>query len=390
MDQLSFLENASASYDEVAQNGGPSSPLKWDPATIGRAARVQSNIYDHQSGQVMRDVSNIIYEIHADGRPPACAFLVRRKIKKCIFGVVKSCTVLKLRPDDTNGVPWETTNEKAAVKIMAWELIHRLRHIENPLDEVAAMQQVGNHPHVMGILSLMQDDDYLMLFMPYCSSGDLFSFVAEAGRLSEPNGRYWFRQILQGLGHLQRRGICHRDMSLENILVDQSSGSVLLVIDFGMCLRVPFASEHEGGPPTDVSHGTLRQLIRPLLACGKPNYISPEIMLSEKPFDGFSIDLFAAGVILFIMLVGLPPWEVPNGTDPRFFTICQQQEPGRLLKMVTKWRRDISPEAADLLERMLQEDPRQRLSLCEVLDHPWVLDERVDGNEPMEEEGWRF
>ena len=82
-----------------------------------------------------------------------------------------------------------------------------------------------------------------------------------------------------------------------------------VVIDLGMCLRVPYASEDDGdgeGGVTDVSSGTLRVLIRPLIPCGKPNYISPEILHMEEPFDGFAIDLWASGVILFIVLVGLP------------------------------------------------------------------------------------
>ena len=90
-------------------------------------------------------------------------------------------------------------------------------------------------------------------------------------------------------------------MSLENILVDEYKTSV--VIDLGMCLRVPYASDD--GEVSDATCGNLRRLIKPLIPCGKPNYISPEILKSEEAFDGFAIDLWASGVILFIMLVGL-------------------------------------------------------------------------------------
>ena len=90
-----------------------------------------------------------------------------------------------------------------------------------------------------------------------------------------------------------------------------------VIIDLGMCLRIPYGNGDDG-TVTDVSSGTLRRLIRPLIPCGKPNYISPEVLLSEGPFDGFAIDLWAAGVILFIMLVGLPPWEFARVEDPRY------------------------------------------------------------------------
>jgi serine/threonine protein kinase len=180
-------------------------------------------------------------------------------------------------------------------------------------------------------------------------------------------------------------GVCHRDMSLENILVDEYTTSV--VIDLGMCLRVPY--DDGGGEVSDVSCGGLRRLIQPLIPCGKPNYISPEILSSEEPFDGFAIDLWATGVILFIMLVGLPPWEFARAEDPRYRMVTK----GRLAHMLNSWQRPISPLAADLLQKMLMEDPRQRLSLTEVKDHPWVLDEDTGGgalpNAGAADEGWR-
>lgn len=177
-------------------------------------------------------------------------------------------------------------------------------------------------------------------------------------------------------------GVCHRDMSLENILVDEYR--LAIVIDFGMCLRVPYAAA--SGGITDVSARTLRLLMKPMIPCGKPNYISPEILRSEKPFDGFGIDLWSIGVILFIMLTGLPPWEFAREDDPRYRMVTQ----GGLEQMLRSWGRPVSPAAADLLQGMLMRDPRQRLSLIEIRDHPWVLDE-ISGPavEPAPREGWR-
>jgi serine/threonine protein kinase len=172
-------------------------------------------------------------------------------------------------------------------------------------------------------------------------------------------------------------------MSLENILVDEYKTSV--VIDLGMCLRVPYTSD-DGNGCTDVSSGNLRLLVKPLIPCGKPNYISPEVLKSEDPFDGFAIDIWATGVILFIMLVGLPPWEFAREEDPRYRMVTK----GGLSRMLLSWNRQVSPPATDLLQRMLRENPRDRLSLCEIRDHPWVLDE--DGSfQPaaLPPEGWR-
>lgn len=381
-EDLAFLDNASAAYEDIEVNGAPSAPLPFDRPKTGNAERVDAPVYNPVTHDVL-EVSNIIYERHADGRPPDRAYWVGRKLKKCIFGVVKECTILRFRND--MNAPWEVTAQKAAVKIMSWQKIRDLRHIEDPQKEVAAMQYIsrgGGHPHVMGVLDVLQDDEYLLLFMPFCSSGDLFGFVQQAGRFPEPMARYWFKQILEGLSHLQRMGVCHRDMSLENILVDEYRTSV--VIDLGMCLRVPY---DDGGNVTNVSAGTLRRLIGPLIPCGKPNYISPEIFKSEGPFDGFAIDLWAAGVILFIMLVGLPPWEFAGEEDPRYRMVAR----GGLERMLESWNRTVSGLATDLLQKMLREDPRQRLSLCEVKDHPWVLgdDSNAGSFGAPSNEGWR-
>ena len=182
-------------------------------------------------------------------------------------------------------------------------------------------------------------------------------------------------------------GVCHRDMSLENILVDEYKTSV--VIDLGMCLKVPF-DDGESGGVSDVTAGTLRRLICPLVPCGKPNYISPEVLRSQDPFDGFAIDLWAAGVILFIMLVGLPPWEFAREEDPRYRMVVR----GGLERMLRTWQRPISPLAADLLQKMLMEDPRERLSLVEVKDHPWVVNDEGSIStsafaQASADEGWR-
>jgi Protein kinase domain len=196
-EDLAFLDNASAAFEDIEVNGAPCAPLPFDRPKTGNAERVDAPVYNPVTHDVL-EVSNIIYERHADGRPPDRAYWVGRKLKKCIFGVVKECTILRFRND--MNAPWEVTAQKAAVKIMSWQKIRDLRHIEDPQKEVAAMQYIsraGGHPHVMGVLDVLQDDEYLLLFMPFCSSGDLFGFVQQAGRFPEPMARYWFKQILE-------------------------------------------------------------------------------------------------------------------------------------------------------------------------------------------------
>lgn len=176
-------------------------------------------------------------------------------------------------------------------------------------------------------------------------------------------------------------GVSHRDISLENVLVDQMTKAA--IIDLGMCLRVPFGADD--GSIVDATKGTLRRLLSPQGQCGKPNYISPEVHLNTEPFDGFAIDVWACGIILFIMLVGLPPFEWANRDDPRFRMITK----GGLALMLNQWNRPVSNEAGDLLQRMLREDPKERLSLMEVMDHPWVINDDASAPPPQPDDEWR-
>ena len=152
---------------------------------------------------------------------------------------------------------------------------------------------------------MLQDKEYLYSVMPFCGGGDLFGVVLDVaerrqanegseggGGMSEPVARYWFRQLLSGLHYLQSLGMCHRDLSLENILVD---GHGCLIIDMGLCLRVPYHCPGDpDGHSADVQNGTDRRLIVPMGTCGKRNYMSPEIFVNKESFDGFAVDLWAA------------------------------------------------------------------------------------------------
>jgi len=196
----------------------------------------------------------------------------------------------------------------------------------------------------------------------------------------------------QGLENLQRSGICHRDMSLENLLVHENGA---LIIDMGMCLKIPYSQTNnslsdtfnsmnlmEGETTTNgdstnipqteytLNGKTLpRNLITPQGTCGKWIYMSPEIYKNEAPFDGFAVDMWACGVILFLMLTGFPPWERACMTDDRF----KYMTAGYLVQMLTEWEIGLSSDAMDLLQRMLFIDPKDRLSLDQVKAHPWMI-----------------
>jgi len=348
------------------------------------------------------------------------AYWLQRTIREAIYGRVLFAVVLKRRPRAVaaaDGAEWEVTSDHCAVKEMAWQHIRRERNrlAEDPIKEVSAMQHIKNwfeaskqksdilptsgdtsvaesfqsmrQSNIMMPLDLLTDERNLYSIMPYCDGGELFERLDLNERFSEEEARYWMDQLLNGLENLQHMGICHRDMSLENLLVHKDGA---LIIDMGMCLMVPFkdstssltasfnnmtvngAVQQQPQQSFVSGRGRPRNLIRPQGTCGKWIYMSPEIYQNSEPFDAFSVDMWAAGVILFLMLTGFPPWERACTTDERFHYMTA----GYLVQMLTEWKIGLSSDAMDLLQRMLFLDPKDRLSLDQVRAHPWMANGR--------------
>ncbi|KAL7532509.1 hypothetical protein ACHAXR_004675 [Thalassiosira sp. AJA248-18] len=254
---------------------------------------------------------------------------------------------------------WIETDEEVAIKQVSWNCIRACRNrlSEDFVKEIEALHYISQFhqtemagrsmmdTHVMAADTVMSNESHLYIVMPYCAGGDLCERVAfaENSRLTEEQSRFWFRQILQGLETLQLMRICHKDLTPENvILLDNNS----LLIDFGMCLRIPYS---EAG----------MHLIKPVHPCGKLPHICPEIYMS-RPLDGHAVDIWAAGTILLFMLTG-KRLEKPPLVDRAFDSVDL----------------GISYEAMDLLRKMFRLDPNNRLSLGQIRDHPFVRYEFV-------------
>jgi len=398
--------HARINFEQVQSHGEPCRPLDFPSPVVDKGARVNAFVVDLSSGT--RSVWSVIHRLDfraaalnqqanfapANYTSQFIAYAPTKRLQSAIYGSVWACRVLRrhygVAADDAAratgvepGSPeapivWETSNELVAIKMIEWSIYHRNRGnlLEDPVKEVAAMQLIGNaSPHVLGPIEVLQDSECLYVIMPYCRGGDLFGIVVKfAGEsdgdigMPEPVARYWFRQILKGLQHLQSIGVCHRDLSLENVLVDTNN---CLIIDMGMCLCVPYNDPMRPGSVTDASRGTMRRLMKPQGVCGKHNYMSPEIFSNTAAFDGFAIDLWAAGVILYIMLTGFPPYDQATRADQKFDIIVR----GDLVRQIRDWGINLSREAGDILQQMLQLDPRDRLTLAEVMSHPWVINE---------------
>lgn len=221
--------HAQVTFEEVAKSGTPTRPLEFPPPKVARGVRVQALVIDLERG--VRDVwPNVIHrEDLLSGDREVQAFFPIKRLQDAIYGSVWAAIVLRrhhgpaaddaaraagLEPGSPQApIVWETSKMRVAIKMVDWSRVHRMRGrlLEDPVKEVAALQLIGaDHPHVLGSIDVMQDENYLYSVMPYCRGGDLFGIVVryaeEAGGergMPEPVARYWFRQILWVSGPLE-------------------------------------------------------------------------------------------------------------------------------------------------------------------------------------------
>ena len=212
------MSRAQVTFAQVEASGDPSRPLEFPSPMVGRGVRVNALVVDSNTGD--RKVwSGVIHREDLGTR--FVSYAPHKRLQDAIYGSVWACVVLRrhcgIAADDAAraaevepGSPrapivWETTNEFVAIKMVDWQKVHHMRGrlLEDPVKEVAAMQLIGNSPHVLGPIDVLQDNEFLFIVMPYCRGGDLFGvvvkFAEESGGevgMPEPVARYWFRQIL--------------------------------------------------------------------------------------------------------------------------------------------------------------------------------------------------
>lgn len=188
--------------------------------------------------------------------------------------------------------------------------------------------------------------------MEYVEGGELFDFIQSCPTIEEKYVVYLFRQIIAALLYCHRIHIHHRDLKPENILIDHSTMQIKLV-DFGMAALQP--------------KGNL--LSTP---CGSPHYAAPEL-LAFKSYDGGKADVWSCGVILYVMLTGTPPFNFPP--DPHG-TMREDKKLGMLFQKIRAAQYimpdNISRQAQDLLFRIFQVNPKDRIDIEGVWNHPFL------------------
>ncbi|CAJ1052151.1 maternal embryonic leucine zipper kinase isoform X1 [Xyrichtys novacula] len=240
------------------------------------------------------------------------------------------------------------TGEKVAIKIMnKKDLGDDLPRVKV---EIEAMKNLS-HQHVCRLYHVIETSTQIFMVLEYCPGGELFDYIIAKDRLSEEETRVFFRQIVSAMAYVHSQGYAHRDLKPENLLIDEDHN--LKLIDFGLCAKP------KGGLGYEL-----------MTCCGSPAYAAPEL-IQGKAYIGSEADVWSMGVLLFALLCGYLPFDDDN---------CMI-----LYRKITRGKYDnpqwLSPGSVLLLNQMMQVDPKRRLTVRQLLDHPWVT---KDYNSPVE------
>ncbi|KAH0900510.1 hypothetical protein HID58_040013 [Brassica napus] len=239
--------------------------------------------------------------------------------------------------------------EKANGKFYAVKYIERGLKIDEHVQREIINHRDLKHPNIIRFKEVFVTPTHLAIVMEYAAGGELFERICSAGRFSEDEARYYFKQLISGVSYCHSMQICHRDLKLENTLLDGSPSSQLKICDFGYS-------------KSSVLHS------QPKSTVGTPAYVAPEV-LSRKEYNGKIADVWSCGVTLYVMLVGAYPFEDPD--DPRNIRKTIQ----RILSVhytIPDYVR-ISSECKHLLSRIFVADPDKRITVPEIEEHSWFL-----------------
>ncbi|KAF9788516.1 Pkinase-domain-containing protein [Thelephora terrestris] len=201
-----------------------------------------------------------------------------------------------------------------------------------------------HHPHVIQLYEVIATENHIWLVTELCSGGELFDYLVEKGRVSEAETRIIFGQLCLSVAYIHGKGILHRDLKLENVLLDERCRVKLG--DFG------FTREFE--------RGSLLETF-----CGTTGYASPE-MLQGKKYIGPEVDVWSLGIILYTLLTGGLPFDDDDDVVMRRKIIKGEYDD-------PEW---LSDEVRDLIRKVLNQDSLQRLSISQILAHPWFTAHR--------------
>ncbi|CAK8578685.1 unnamed protein product [Lathyrus sativus] len=236
---------------------------------------------------------------------------------------------------------------KETKAIFAVKYISRGHKVDERVAREIINHRTLGHPNIIQFKEVFLTPRNIAIVMEYAPSGDLFDYVCRHGKLNEHEARFFFQQLVSGVSHCHDMEICHRDLKLENTLLN---GKLIKICDFGYSKSYLLHS-------------------RPKSMIGTPSYIAPEIF-SRKEYDGKLADVWSCGVILYIMLVG----EFPFGDQKDLQNLKKIMNQIMLVQYKIPDTVHMSQDCRNLLSRIFVANPMKRISMREIKSHPWFLE----------------
>lgn len=239
--------------------------------------------------------------------------------------------------------------DKQTKELVAVKYIERGDKIDENVQREIINHRSLRHPNIIRFREVILTPTHLAIVMEYASGGELFERISNAGRFNEDEARFFFQQLISGVSYCHSMQVCHRDLKLENTLLDGSPAPRLKICDFGYSKSSLLHSQ-------------------PKSTVGTPAYIAPEVLLRQE-YDGKVADVWSCGVTLYVMLVGAYPFEDPD--EPKDF----RKTINRILSVQYSIPDNIqiSEECRLLISRIFVGDPAQRITMPEIKNHVWFL-----------------
>ncbi|KAJ4881799.1 CBL-interacting serine/threonine-protein kinase 17 [Raphanus sativus] len=241
---------------------------------------------------------------------------------------------VKLATDTVSG-------QSFAVKIIDKSRTSRLNVPFQIKREIRTLK-ILKHPNIVRLHEVLASKTKIYMVLECVSGGDLFDRIVTNGKLSETEGRKMFQQLIDGINYCHKKGIFHRDLKLENVLLDANGH--IKITDFGLSAMSQHFKEAE------LLHTT----------CGSPNYVAPEV-LANKGYDGAASDIWSCGVILYVILTGCLPFD-----DTNLAVLCRKISKGD--PPIPRW---LSPGAKTMIKRMLDPNPVTRMTVTCIMANDW-------------------
>ncbi|KAK2823006.1 hypothetical protein Q7C36_019606 [Tachysurus vachellii] len=254
------------------------------------------------------------------------------ELGKGAFSVVRRCVKI-------------SSGQEYAAKIINTKKLSARDH--QKLEREARICRLLKHPNIVRLHDSISEEGFHYLVFDLVTGGELFEDIVAREYYSEADASHCIQQILESVHHCHINGIVHRDLKPENLLLaSKLKGAAVKLADFGLAIEVQGEQQAWFG------------------FAGTPGYLSPEV-LRKDPY-GKPVDMWACGVILYILLVGYPPF-----WDEDQHRLYQQIKAGAYDFPSPEWD-TVTPDAKDLINKMLTINPNKRITATEALKHPWI------------------